>query len=176
MLWLCQASVAVKEGIRFSVDLSCRCPGDSLKKTLAVAWDSRRLDSFMRTLIWIIFIRHGEPDYSLLEEAGHTGFGLGGSLVGCWSSDGDRRQLLISAGTGGNSVDFIFCDASFGDGFLFDSGQKLLCGAFAAWMAGMRSGIRKVERARGVVFEKRGCLLASLSVWNGWADGRFSVP
>ena len=24
----------------------------------------------------IIFIRHGEPDYSLLEEAGYTGFGL----------------------------------------------------------------------------------------------------
>ena len=24
----------------------------------------------------IIFIRHGEPDYSLLEEVGYTGFGL----------------------------------------------------------------------------------------------------
>ena len=24
----------------------------------------------------VIFVRHGEPDYSLLEEAGYTGFGL----------------------------------------------------------------------------------------------------
>ncbi len=61
----------VKENYQVSVDLSAvrSCQPEEILKTLKQWQDyGIKIDSFMGTNMKIIFVRHGEPDYSMLDK------------------------------------------------------------------------------------------------------------
>ena len=86
----------------------------------------------------IIFIRHGEPDYSLLEEAGYTGFGLDLAPL---SAAGRVTRALETAS-------YLIRDRQlplFVEPFLHE------------WQV-YESGTEKFEQARKLFFENKGSL------------------
>ena len=114
----------------------------------------------------IIFIRHGEPDYSLLEEAGYTGFGLDLAPL---SADGRRMaieaaahplleqaEILISS-----SVTRALETASY---LIRDRQLPLFVEPLLHEWQVYESGTEKFEQARKLFFENNGCLLAGSPV------------
>ena len=114
----------------------------------------------------IIFIRHGEPDYSLLEEAGYTGFGLDLAPL---SAAGRRMateaaanpllkqaEILISS-----SVTRALETASY---LIRDRQLPLFVEPFLHEWQVYESGTEKFEQARKLFFENNGSLPAGSPV------------
>ena len=114
----------------------------------------------------IIFIRHGEPDYSLLEEAGYTGFGLDLAPL---SATGRRMateaaanplleqaEILISS-----SVTRALETASY---LIRDRQLPLFVEPLLHEWQVYESGTEKFEQARKLFFENNGSLPAGSPV------------
>ncbi|MBZ2132636.1 histidine phosphatase family protein [Streptococcus gordonii] len=108
----------------------------------------------------IIFIRHGEPDYSLLEEAGYTGFGLdlaplsvAGRRMATEAAANpllEQAEILISS-----SVTRALETASY---LIRDRQLPLFVEPLLHEWQVYESGIEKFEQARELFFENNGCL------------------
>ena len=110
----------------------------------------------------IIFIRHGEPDYSLLEEAGYTGFGLdlaplsaAGRRMATEAADNpllEQAEILISS-----SVTRALETASY---LIRDRQLPLFVEPLLHEWQVYESGTEKFEQARKLFFENSGELPA----------------
>lgn len=114
----------------------------------------------------IIFIRHGEPDYSLLEEAGYTGFGLdlaplsaAGRRMATEAAANpllEQAEILISS-----SVTRALETASY---LIRDRQLPLFVEPFLHEWQVYESGIDKFEQARKLFLENNGSLPAGSPV------------
>ena len=114
----------------------------------------------------IIFIRHGEPDYSLLEEAGYTGFGLdlaplsaaGRQMAAKAAANPllEQAEILISS-----SVTRALEPASY---LLRNRQLPLFVEPLLHEWQVYESGTEKFEQARKLFFENNGCLPAGSPV------------
>ena len=110
----------------------------------------------------IIFIRHGEPDYSLLEEGGYTDFGLdlaplsaaGRQMTTEAAANPllEQAEILISS-----SVTRALETASY---LIRDRQLPLFVEPLLHEWQVYESGIEKFEQARELFFENNGCLPA----------------
>ena len=114
----------------------------------------------------IIFIRHGEPDYSLLEEAGYTGFGLdlaplsaaGRQMAAKAAANPllEQAEILISS-----SVTRALETASY---LIRDRQLSLFVEPLLHEWQVYESGTEKFAQARELFFEHNGCLPAGSPV------------
>ena len=114
----------------------------------------------------IIFIRHGEPDYSLLEEAGYTGFGLdlaplsaAGRRMATEAAANpllEQAEILISS-----SVTRALETASY---LIRDRQLPLFVEPLLHEWQVYESGTEKFEQARKLFFENNGSLPAGSPV------------
>lgn len=114
----------------------------------------------------IIFIRHGEPDYSLLEEAGYTGFGLdlaplsaAGRRMATEAAANpllEQAEILISS-----SVTRALETASY---LIRDRQLPLFVEPFLHEWQVYEGGADKFEQARKLFFENNGSLPAGSPV------------
>ena len=110
----------------------------------------------------IIFIRHGEPDYSLLEEVGYNGFGLdlaplsvAGRQMATEAAANpllEQAEILISS-----SVTRALETASY---LIRDRQLPLFVEPLLHEWQVYESGTEKFEQARELFFENNGCLPA----------------
>lgn len=113
----------------------------------------------------IIFIRHGEPDYSLLEEAGYTGFGLDLAPLSAagrrMATEAASNPLLEQAEILISSVTRALETASY----LIRNRQLSLFvePLLYKWQV-YESGTKKFEQARKLFFENNGSLPAGSPV------------
>lgn len=113
----------------------------------------------------IIFIRHGEPDYSLLEEAGYTGFGLDLAPLSAagrrMATEAASNPLLEQAEILISSVTRALETASY----LIRNRQLSLFvePLLYEWQV-YESGTKKFEQARKLFFENNGSLPAGSPV------------
>ena len=114
----------------------------------------------------IIFIRHGEPDYSLLEEAGYTGFGLdlaplsaAGRRMATEAASNpllEQAEILISS-----SVTRALETASY---LIRNRQLSLFVEPFLHEWQVYKSGTEKFEQARKLFFENNDFLPAESPV------------
>ena len=113
----------------------------------------------------IIFIRHGKPDYSLLEEAGYTGFGLDLTPLSAagrrMATEAASNPLLEQAEILISSVTRALETASY----LIRNRQLSLFvePLLYEWQV-YESGTKKFEQARKLFFENNGSLPAGSPV------------
>ena len=120
----------------------------------------------------IIFIRHGEPDYSLLEEAGYTGFGLdlaplsaAGRRMATEAASNpllEQAEILISS-----SVTRALETASY---LIRNRQLPLFVEPFLHEWQVYESGTEKFEQARKLFFENKGSLPSGSPVWYATAE------
>ena len=133
-----------------------------MKRKVCGPVDLGRQDISMK----IIFIRHGEPDYSLLEEAGYTGFRLdlaplsaAGRRMATEAAANpllEQAEILISS-----SVTRALETASY---LIRDRQLPLFVEPFLHEWQVYESGTEKFEQARKLFFENNGSLPAGSPV------------
>ena len=112
----------------------------------------------------IIFIRHGEPDYSLLEEAGYTGFGLDLAPL---SAAGRRMATEAAANPLLEQAEILISSSvtrALASYLIRDRQLPLFVEPFLHEWQVYESGTEKFEQARRLFFENNGSIPAGSPV------------